>query len=256
MEKYKLQYVQKDGFSKWWFQPPILQQQQRRIQPNDLFIFTTPPKTNMEPENTPLEKEKPLQTANFWASMFVIGVRDVVHLCCQHRGTRGYICGPKFAKILDESTRFRSLASSIRKDVKEKSHQLVIALQRKHIPWKQDVYHLDSSSPSFWQGVPGSIHFAHVSQALQITLCALPNHGSSRWRKMSESWCVWRGRLTSHKRYMQNAPTPNKTRNNTQISKRNRRLVHGKLFGMFCLQWEILVDFLELIWKWHILKFS
>ena len=26
----------------------------------------TPPKTNMEPENTPLEKEKHLQTTNFW----------------------------------------------------------------------------------------------------------------------------------------------------------------------------------------------
>ena len=117
----QITYVQKDSFSRWWFQPPILQQQQRRIQPNDLFIFTTPPKTNMEPENTPLEKEKPLHTANFWGSMFVIGARDF-HLCCQHRGTRGYICGPKFAKILDESTRFRSLASSIRKDVRAESH--------------------------------------------------------------------------------------------------------------------------------------
>ncbi len=26
----------------------------------------TPPKTNMEPENTYLEKEKHLQTTNFW----------------------------------------------------------------------------------------------------------------------------------------------------------------------------------------------
>lgn len=62
----QITYVQKDSFSRWWFQPPILRQQQRRIQPNDLFIiFTTPPKTNMEPEITSLEKEKPLQTANF-----------------------------------------------------------------------------------------------------------------------------------------------------------------------------------------------
>ena len=26
----------------------------------------TPPKTNIEPENTPLEKEKHLQTTSFW----------------------------------------------------------------------------------------------------------------------------------------------------------------------------------------------
>ena len=117
----QITYVQKDSFSRWWFQPPILRQQQRRIQPNDLFIFTTPPKTNMEPENTSLEKEKPLHTANFWG----------FHVCyrCKRFSfvlpaswDQGYICGPKFAKTLDESTRFRSLASSIRKDVRAESH--------------------------------------------------------------------------------------------------------------------------------------
>ena len=33
----------------------------------------TPPKTNMEPENIPLQKEKHLQTTNFWGSMLVFG---------------------------------------------------------------------------------------------------------------------------------------------------------------------------------------
>lgn len=34
----------------------------------------TPPKSNMEPENTSLQKEKHLPTTNFWISMLVSGV--------------------------------------------------------------------------------------------------------------------------------------------------------------------------------------
>ena len=34
---------------------------------------STPPKTNMEPENTPLEKDKDLQTTTFLGSMLVFG---------------------------------------------------------------------------------------------------------------------------------------------------------------------------------------
>ena len=33
----------------------------------------TPPKTNMEPENTPLEEEKHLQTTNFWVPCWFSG---------------------------------------------------------------------------------------------------------------------------------------------------------------------------------------
>lgn len=52
--------------------------------------------------------------------------------------------------------------------------QLAIALQRQHIPLKQDVYHLDSSSPSFWQGVPGSIHFAPPKKTMSAKPCRSP----------------------------------------------------------------------------------
>ncbi len=45
------------GFSSIPFIPKLKQKPQ---------LSTTPPKTNMEPENTALEKEKHLQTTNFW----------------------------------------------------------------------------------------------------------------------------------------------------------------------------------------------
>ena len=34
-------------------------------------LIGTPPKINMEPEKQPLEKEKHLQTTNFWGSMLI-----------------------------------------------------------------------------------------------------------------------------------------------------------------------------------------
>lgn len=124
--------------------------------------------------------------------MFVIGVRDF-HLC-----SLASIVGPGihlWSQICQDIRRINAISITCKFNTKgcqgRIPPQLAIALQRQHIPLKQDVYHLDSSSPSFWQGVPGSIHFApkknNVSQALQITLCALPNHGSSRSRKLSES---------------------------------------------------------------------
>ena len=39
-----------------------------------LWLKSTPPKTNMEPENTLLEKEKILHTTNFWVSSKFSGV--------------------------------------------------------------------------------------------------------------------------------------------------------------------------------------
>ena len=42
--------------------------------PDDMFFLScTPPKTNIEPENTPLEKEKLLQTTSFLGSTLVFG---------------------------------------------------------------------------------------------------------------------------------------------------------------------------------------
>ena len=44
------------------------------VQPVTSFKMATPPKSNMEPENTTLEKEKHLQTTHFWVPCYFSGV--------------------------------------------------------------------------------------------------------------------------------------------------------------------------------------
>ena len=48
----------------------------------------TPPRTNMEPENTPLEKEKHLQTTNFWVPCKISGVYSLWEICAWVGGAK------------------------------------------------------------------------------------------------------------------------------------------------------------------------
>ena len=54
------------------FEKPSKQPFKRGMGPNK-YILNTPPKTNIEPENTPLEKETHLQTTSFLGSVLVFG---------------------------------------------------------------------------------------------------------------------------------------------------------------------------------------
>ena len=54
----------------------------------------TPPKTNMEPENGPLEKEKHLETMNFLGSILVLrGVRVPPIQCQEYLPFKYGYCG-------------------------------------------------------------------------------------------------------------------------------------------------------------------